>query len=249
MQPWSAPYFHVLSEAMKLCWRERHEHLGDPAFVDIPFDSLLSESAADARAEQIRTGEIARGRPKDDPSAHTANVVAADADGNVISLTATQGWMYGSHLVVDGLGLVLNHGMSRFDYVPGHPNAPVAGKRMQHNMAPLIALDDGRPAFAFGLPGGPKIVSATAQLAINAISFGATPAESVAAPRLHTDGGEPLLVSEHLPASVVAELTSMGHQMRYEADMGGPVNVLAIDAATGKIHAASGEGTGAVAGI
>jgi len=44
----------------------------------------------------------------------------------MISLTATQGWMYGSHLVVDGLGLVLNHGMSRFDYTPGDPNAPAA---------------------------------------------------------------------------------------------------------------------------
>jgi gamma-glutamyltranspeptidase / glutathione hydrolase len=261
MAPWGAPYFHVLAEAIKHCWRERQEHLGDPAFIDIPLDRLLSDIAADVRAEQIRTGEILRDKLTVDPSAHTANVVAADADGNVISLTATQGWMYGSHLVVDGMGLVLNHGMSRFDYIPGHPNAPAAGKRMQHNMAPMIALSEfssphpggttggACPAFAFGLPGGPKIVSATAQLAINAISFGATPAESVAAPRLHTDGGEPLLMSEHTPAHIVAQLTDLGHQVRYESDMGGPVNVLAIDVTTRKIHAASGEGTGAVAGI
>jgi gamma-glutamyltranspeptidase/glutathione hydrolase len=129
--------------------------------------------------------------------------VAADAEGNMISLTATQGWMYGAHLVVNGLGLVLNHGMSRFDYTQGHPNEPVAGKRMQHNMAPMIALDNGRPVLAIGLPGGPKIVSATAQLVINTVAFDATPAESVAAPRLHTDGDEPLLVSEHMPPSVM----------------------------------------------
>jgi gamma-glutamyltranspeptidase/glutathione hydrolase len=120
---------------------------------------------------------------------------------------------------------------------------------MQHNMSPMIALEDGRPAFAVGLPGGPKIVSATAQLAINAIAFDATPAESVAAPRLHTDGTEPLLVSEHMPASVVAALTEMGHRVQSEADMGGPVNVLAVDPVFGKIDAASGESTGAVAGI
>jgi len=176
-------------------------------------------------------------------------VIAIDAYGNLFSLTATQGWMYGSHLVVDGLGLVLNHGMSRFDYSPGHPNARAAGKRMQHNMAPMIVLKSGRPAFAFGMPGGPKIVRVTAQLALDTIAFGATPAESIAAPRLHTDGTEPLLVSTHTPDAVVAELEKLGHTVRREEDMGGPVNVLAVDRQTGKIDFASGEGAGAVGGF
>ena len=135
-------------------------------------------------------------------------MIAADADGNLISLTATQGWMYGSHLVVDGLGLVLNHGMSRFDYSPGHPNSPAPGKRMQHNMAPMIAFLEGQPAFAFGLPGGPKIVSVTAQLVLDTIAYGASPAAAIAAPRLHTDGDEPLQVSKHTDDAIVADLRS-----------------------------------------
>jgi gamma-glutamyltranspeptidase/glutathione hydrolase len=120
---------------------------------------------------------------------------------------------------------------------------------MQHNMAPMIGLDEGRPAFAFGLPGGPKIVSVTAQLALNTIAFDATPAEAITAPRLHTEGDEPLLVSQHMPANVVADLEKLGHSIRREDDMGGPVNVLTIDRQTRKIDIASGEGTGAVAGI
>ena len=92
-------------------------------------------------------------------------------------------------------------------------------------------------------------MSATAQLAINAIAFDATPAESVAAPRIHTEGDEPLLVTENMPAGVVAELIEMGHQVRHEADMGGPLNVIEVDLKTGQIDAASGEGTGAVAGL
>ena len=95
------------------------------------------------RARSV-SGDILRAGQTTDQSPHTANVIAIDGEGNLISLTATQGWMYGSHLVVDGLGLVLNHGMSRFDYSPGHPNSPAPGKRMQHNMAPMIALRDGR---------------------------------------------------------------------------------------------------------
>ena len=120
---------------------------------------------------------------------------------------------------------------------------------MLHNMAPMIVLRKDRPAFAFGMPGGAKIVSVTAQLALNAIAFGATPAASIAAPRVHTDGSEPLLVSSHMPARVVADLETLGHVIRREEDMGGPVNVLAADSQSGKIDIASGESTGAVAGF
>jgi gamma-glutamyltranspeptidase/glutathione hydrolase len=157
--------------------------------------------------------------------------------------------MYGSHLVVDGLGLVLNHGMSRFDYTPGHPNSPAPGKRMQHNMAPMIALRNGKPTFAYGLPGGPKIVNVTAQLVLDTIGFGATPAAAIAAPRLHTDGDEPIQLSIHTDGATVGELEEMGHTIRREADMGGPVNVLAINPKSNEIDVASGEATGAVAGI
>ncbi|HEY3394598.1 MAG TPA: gamma-glutamyltransferase [Lacipirellulaceae bacterium] len=266
MEPWNAVYFHVLAETMKLAWHERQSALGDPDFVSIPIDEMLSEGAAAERVEQIRARwpkahsedigqkqvNLAPRPPLPAPghdSPHTANVIAIDADGSLISITATQGWMYGSHLVVDGMGLVLNHGMSRFDYSPGQPNAPAPGKRMLHNMAPMIVLRGDRPAFAFGMPGGAKIVSVTAQLALNAIAFGASPATSIAAPRVHTDGNEPLLVSTQMPTSVVAELEELGHVIRREEDMGGPVNLLAVDPQTGKIDVASGESTGAVAGF
>jgi gamma-glutamyltranspeptidase/glutathione hydrolase len=248
LPPLRGAYFHVLAESTKACWQERHNMLGDPDCTTIDLDRLVSNEAAEARAQQIRDGGIRHVGQTIDQSPHTANVIAIDADGNLISLTATQGWMYGSHLVVDGLGLVLNHGMSRFDYSPGHPNAPAPGKRMQHNMAPMIALRNGRPAFAYGLPGGPKIVSVTAQLALNTIAFGASPTAAITAPRLHTDGNEPLLVSHDMPIDVVVELEKVGHNVRREADMGGPVNVLAVDPQTGKIDIASGETLGAVAG-
>src|SRR5207248_9267511 len=102
----------------------------------------------------------ARGRVSAPSPPHTVNVLTADAAGNVVSLTATHGYLYGSAVVIDGLGLVLGHGMSRFDLAPGSPNAPAAGKRMFHNMAPTLLLGRAgsrqRPeAFAaVGLPGG-----------------------------------------------------------------------------------------------
>jgi gamma-glutamyltranspeptidase / glutathione hydrolase len=251
IEPWGGLYFHRLGEATKLCWQQRDRYFGDPEFVSIPIAQLLSDEAVASRIEEIRSGRISRGPESAPDSPHTSNVIAIDAAGNLISLTATQGWMYGSHLVVDGMGLVLNHGMSRFTFSPGHPNAPAAGKRMQHNMSPMIVLETetGHPAFAFGLPGGPKIVNVTAQLALDLIALGATPAESIAAPRLHAECDEPLLVSAHTPPSVIDELMDLGHDVRCEEDMGGPVNVLAIDPQTRQIDVASGETTGDVAGF
>jgi gamma-glutamyltranspeptidase len=99
------------------------------------------------------------------------------------------------------------------------------------------------------MPGGPKIVSVTAQLALNTIGFGATPAASISMPRLHTDGTEPLFVSSNMPKAIVAGLKKLQHSARREDDMGGPVNVLAADWQTGKIDIASGEATGDVAGF
>ncbi len=262
IEPWGGQYFHLLAEATKICWNERYECLGDPDFVNFSVEDFISEEAARTRAEKInmqRAGSekqtvknLSSRSVLPDPSnadSHTCNVIAIDAVGNLISLTATQGWMYGSHLVVDGMGLVLNHGMSRFDYIPGHPNAPEAGKRMQHNMSPMIVLQSGRPAFAFGLPGGPKIVSVTAQLALDAIAFGAAPVAAIVAPRLHTTGDEPLLVSSHTPTSIVSELEKQGHIIHRDDDLGGPVNMLAVDPQTEQIDVASGEGTGAVTGF
>jgi gamma-glutamyltranspeptidase / glutathione hydrolase len=249
IEPWSGRYFHLLAETFKLCWLERHNLLGDPDFVGMELDELLSNERAKARAKRVQGNTPLHFGQASGGASHTANVIAADSGGNLISLTATQGWMYGSHLVVDGLGLVLNHGMSRFEYAPGHPNAPAPGKRMQHNMAPLIGVCDGKPLFAAGLPGGPKIVSVTAQLALRTLAFGESPTSAIAAPRLHTEIGEPLLVSQHMPDGVIAELENLGHRVRREPDMGGPVNVLTFDRQTGHIDTASGETTGAVAGI
>src|SRR5262249_22003205 len=114
LPPWGAAYFHLFAEAAKPAWQDRAQYLGDPEATPVPVERLLAEETARDRAEQIRRGGVARSedRPAAAPSpAHTANIVAADAAGNVVSLTATQGALYGSTVVIDGLGLVMGHGM------------------------------------------------------------------------------------------------------------------------------------------
>jgi gamma-glutamyltranspeptidase/glutathione hydrolase len=250
MPPNGAAYFHAFAEAAKACWHDRERHLGDPDAGAVPAATLLSDARAAAIAAAVKAGGGGGGGPPvtAGPAGgeHTVNVVAADRAGNVVSLTATQGNLFGSQVVIDGLGLVLNHGMSRFTYTPGHPNAPAPGKRMHHNMSPVVALRDGRPRFATGMPGGEKIVNVTAQIAINLVEFDRPPAEAIAAPRLHTQGGEPLAVTPDMPADVVAQLEAMGHQVTRAQTLGGPANLAVIDPATGEVEAVSGHGADCV---
>src|SRR6476660_10578413 len=108
----------------------------------------------------------------------------------------------------------MGHGLSRFDLTEGSPNAPAAGKRMFHNMAPMILLTaDGQPYSAIGLPGGPKIVTVTAQLVVSLVDFHATPSVAVCAPRIHIEADEPIAVSATVSQPVIDQLRSLGHSV------------------------------------
>ncbi|HEY1379591.1 MAG TPA: gamma-glutamyltransferase [Gemmataceae bacterium] len=255
LRPWGGEYLHLVAEAAKLAWRDRAATLGDPDVTLIPVDRLLSDEAARANAAAVVSGVASAPRVGlTGPSPqHTVNVVAADAAGNVVSMTATNGYLYGSAVVIDGLGLVMNHGMSRFDRARGSPNAPSPGKRMIHNMAPTIFLGpDGKARGAVGLPGGPKIVTVTAQLMVSLVDFGTTPpAAAVTAGRIHAEADEPVAVSSSVPDGVVEELRALGHTVRRGQDVGGPpneiggmANALVIDPDTGAVSAASQAGDG-----
>jgi gamma-glutamyltranspeptidase/glutathione hydrolase len=246
MERWSAPYLHLVAEASKLCWEDRRRCLGDPDFVTMPLQELLSDASAATRAAKLRKPEVRRNPRAGDSAAHTSNVSVVDREGNLVSLTATQGFQFGSRVVIDGLGLVMGHGMSRFDFFPAdHPNRPAPGKRMHHNMSPTIVLKHDRPFAAVGLPGGTKIITVTAQLLVNLIDFDCSAAQTVHAPRVHSDGDEPIAVSGSLPDPVAGELVKMGHDIVRGQSIGGPPNEVAGPANavliddTGRVSAAS----------
>jgi gamma-glutamyltranspeptidase/glutathione hydrolase len=247
LQPWGADYFHRFVESSKLGWRDRAKFLADPDVTPIPVDQLLSGETCKANAARAITSR--------EPQ-HTVNIVAADAAGNVVSVTATHGQLYGSSVAIDGLGLIMGHGMSRFDLAPGSPNAPAAGKRMQHNMSPLLILTaNGRPCAAIGTPGGTKIVPLTAELVVSLIDFRATPTAAVNAGRVHVETQEPVTVSPAISDTVIEELRALGHTVERAPtvhgvpQIGGPANALVIDQSSGEVSAASQAGEAAAATI
>ncbi len=247
IEPWGAKYIELFAGASIQAWGERFQYIGDPEFVDVPVEELLSEKRAVERAAKIGRGRPTVKAPAAD-AAHTVNICVADKDRNVVSWTATHGGEFGSHVAIEGLGLMLGHGMSRFAYSSSDPNFPAGGKRPQHNMSPLVVLKGGRPYAAMGLPGGRMIVTVTAQLAVNLIDFKATPQQVVSAPRIHTEDHEPILVTADTPAPVVDQLRGLGHEVETRPALGALANIVTIDPKAGDIRAAASHGsTGVVA--
>lgn len=219
----SGRYFHYLIEISKSAWLDRARLLGDPLFTDDPTFHLLSDEYASATASSVSEERAEPTLGAMSTEGHTVHLVTADEERNMVSLTATQGGSFGSCVAIEGLGLIMGHGMLRFDPVTGRPNSVAPGKRMLHNMSPMMLARDGVVEYAFGLPGGRRIVNVAAQMALGFTMLGQSPGEAVAAPRLHTEGREPVTVGASVSETAQEYLKNMGHEIELtEGKIGGP---------------------------
>ncbi|MCE2448823.1 MAG: gamma-glutamyltransferase, partial [Candidatus Latescibacteria bacterium] len=130
--------------------------------------------------------------------AETLHVSAADAEGNLVGITITQGGAFGSCLTVPGTGIILGHGMCRLDPRPGRANSVAAHKRPLNNVVPMILRLPQRDV-AIGLPGGRRIISVGAQLGQRIIDFNATALGAATALRLNAEAQEPLELKRGIP--------------------------------------------------
>ena len=222
-------------ESLRVAWKDRLDLFGDPEHSDVPLARLLSAPYAGEMAGRVAAA-LDRGRalPIETVSREhdgTISLSAADDEGNIAALTLTHGGGFGSRVTVPGLGLILGHGVSRFDPRPGHPNSPGPGKRPLHNMCPTIVARDGRPWLALGGRGGRRIPNAVFDV-LAAVLAGKTVDEAMAAPRMHTDGNMRVTLEESWPEADVDAIRQMG----YEVGTGGSatVSAAAIDLDSGE---------------
>ena len=153
----------------------------------------------------------------------------------MVALTLTHGGSFGSGVTVPGLGLILGHGVSRFDPRPGHPNSPGPGKRPLHNMCPTIVARDGRPWLALGGRGGRRIPNAVFDVLAGVLT-GKSMDEAMAAPRMHTDGNMRVTLEESLPEADVDAIRQMGYEVR--TGQSATVSAAAIDLDSGDLMTA-----------
>ena len=191
----------LFTEAARRAYADRNFFLGDPDFVDIPLDVLLSDAYLQARMQDFSferatpSSEVAHGHVEILESAETTHYSIVDAEGNAVSATTTLNGGYGSKLYVPELGFFLNNEMDDFSAKPGVPNmfgligaeanSIAPEKRMLSSMTPTIVERNGELYMVVGSPGGSTIITAVAQTILNVSEFDLSMQEAVNAPRFH----------------------------------------------------------------
>jgi gamma-glutamyltranspeptidase/glutathione hydrolase len=158
--------------------------------------------------------------PRGGPSPGTVHLAAADAEGNLVSATISQGGLFGSCLAVPGTGIILGHGMCRFDPHPGLANSPGPGKRPLNNVCPLIIRLPDRDV-AIGARGGRRIVSVAVQMTQRIVDFAADVYQAAIAPRIHTVTGDPLEISANFDPAMRGALAAAGYRIEVPAEVAG----------------------------
>ncbi len=227
--PNSVGFRHLMAEAMGTAFVDSMTHYGDPAVVDSPVAGLASPAFALSRAAELRLDRAqarpiaaADPRPFDEtakrlPVMGTSQMVAADADGNVVSLITTLTSSFGSCVLVPGTGVFLNNAMLNYDPRPGRPASIAPGKMPIFAAPALVAARDGVGVLAVAGSGGYRILSGVVHTAVHAIDYGYPLQAAVDAPRVHCQG-DATFVDARVPPAVVEELRRLGHEIVVVAD-------------------------------
>ena len=244
----SPQYIHLVAEMEKRVFADRAEYMGDPDFVEMNMDALIADSYIARRAQEINPENISQldGVGPGLGSPDTTHYSIIDQWGNAVSNTYTINWEYGSGVVVEGAGFLLNNEMDDFSAKPGVPNIfGVVGntaneiqpaKRPLSSMSPTILLEDGEVRMVVGTPGGSTIFTSVFQTIVNVIDYGLTPAESVGATRFHHQLLPPDLitmsVANPLPAETISTLGDRGYRVEPHSFEFGDVQLIWRDGTT-----------------
>ena len=243
----SAASIHYLAEIMKRAYADRSKHLGDPDFHEVPTRWLLSEEYARSLAASISetratpSDQISAGTPPPPESPDTTHFSVIDQNGMTVSNTYTLNFSFGSGIMVEGAGFLLNNEMSDFSAKPGVPNAfnllggsanaIEPGKRPLSSMSPAIVFRNNQVYLATGSPGGSRIISTVFQQLVNILYYDMNVAAATSAPRFHHQWYPDVLELEPgFSPDTIARLEAMGHQVRSPAPtMGSLQSIVRID--------------------
>ena len=198
----SSERYHLMTEAMRRAFADRAEYMGDADFVNVPVVGLIDKDYAERLRKTINverastSTEVRAGLPAGAESEETTHFTVVDAEGNVVSNTYTLNGGFGSGVVAEGTGVLLNNEMDDFAAKPGTPNmygliqgernAVGPKKRPLSAMTPTFVMrKDGTLWFAVGSPGGPTIINTVLQAITNIIDFDMNIQQAIDAPRIH----------------------------------------------------------------
>ncbi|MEN2750980.1 gamma-glutamyltransferase [Psychrobacter sp. FBL11] len=239
----SAQTIHLMAEAMQLAYADRAEYLGDSDFIDVPASGLTAQAYADELRTLINPDKatpaatIKANNPLPYESDQTTHFSIVDKDGNAIANTYTLNFSYGTGLVADGTGILLNNEMDDFSAKPGTPNgygllggeanSVEANKRPLSSMSPTLVFKNDKPYIVTGSPGGSRIITTVTQIISNVIDHDMNIAEATHAPRIHDQWlPDEIRTEKALNIDTVKKLESMGHTVSPKATMGSTQSIM-----------------------
>ena len=243
-------YVHTVIEALKLAMADRQAHYGDPEFSTIPIDGLMSKEYAAERARLIDTGKAhpelppagdpwrfsrMTGAPAAQPAAvptagdgagddsGTTHIAVLDRVGNMVCATPSGG-SFSASVFFPELGCTLSTRSEMFNFVDGHPNVLVPGKRPRTTLVNYIVAEGGRPTMTIGCPGGDMQAQANLQLMLNTLLWEMNPQEAIEAPRFgsrsapdsfypHVYHPGRLELEPGFPSETADSLRALGHEV------------------------------------
>lgn len=227
---------HLLAEVMKRAYADRAQYLGDPDFVAVPIERLISKSHASAWVKSITNQatpaeELARIEKERTESPSTTHISVVDKNGMAVSTTQTINYTFGSGVVARGTGIVLNDEMDDFSIKPGVPNvfglvgseanAVAANKTMLSSMSPTFVFDNnGKLLLVVGSPGGPRIINATLQTIVNVIDHDMSLLDAVHRMRIHHQWLPDVIRIESLSDETAEGLKARGHHLEKITSIG-----------------------------
>lgn len=243
----SAQYVHLFTEAFKLGYADRARYLADPDFVKVPLAELTDKVFAAGRAAKIDLNtaqEYGHGDPFGTEHTDTTHYSVADADGNCVSVTKTINGYFGSGVMVDGWGFVMNNSMEDFSPKPRSVNCVEAGKKPLSSMSPTVVLHrDGTPFMVLGSPGGSRIFATVLQVISRVIDHRMGLHDALCVPRIWNTAAsndltyeEPLRGYEAyaLTGETIRALTAMGHDKMGTVSSGAVQGVMFLE--DGKLY-------------
>ena len=226
----SSQYVHTLAEIERRVYSDRAAHLGDADFWEVPQAEMLSKPYLTARmadfdpsvatpSEDIKAGSLSP-TPESEETTHYSII---DAEGRAVAVTTTLNGSFGSMVVVNQAGFLLNNEMDDFSAKPGTPNiyglvggeanAVERGKRMLSSMTPTIVEKEGKLSMVLGTPGGSTIITSVFQVFLNVSEFGMTMQEAVEAKKFHHQWLPDKIQYEPgaFPPQTESQLSALGH--------------------------------------
>ena len=232
MGPESADALHIMAESMKYSYADRSKYLGDPDFVEVPTETLISKDYAKGIAARISSqrarssDEIAPGNLAIYESDETTHYSVVDDQGNMVGNTYTLMFSFGSGVVIEGTGILMNNNMGNFTLRSDIPDAfGLMGsennlihpsRRPVSSMSPVLVSQNGKPMLMTGSPGGSKIISANMQMVLNVLEFGMNIADASVAPRIHHQWKPDVLeIEAGISPDTVSLLMSKGQKIKF----------------------------------